>query len=89
VLSRAADLLFAFYRLILSPFAHFLAGPGMGCRFEPSCSRYAQEALQRHGWFQGGYLALNRLCRCQPFSKSSLLDPVPEQFSVIRACDKE
>lgn len=47
------------------------------CRFEPSCSRYAREALERHGAFRGGWLALRRLSRCRPFGGSGY-DPVPD-----------
>jgi len=46
------------------------------CRFEPSCSRYAQEAIERHGAGRGAWLALRRLGRCHPFGGSGL-DPVP------------
>ncbi|MDI6892381.1 MAG: membrane protein insertion efficiency factor YidD [Actinomycetota bacterium] len=50
------------YRRYLSP----LLPPR--CRFYPSCSRYAMEALERHGIFRGGYLAIRRILRCHPFS---------------------
>jgi putative membrane protein insertion efficiency factor len=46
------------------------------CRFEPSCSRYAQEAIRRHGARRGSWLALRRLARCHPFGGCGL-DPVP------------
>jgi putative membrane protein insertion efficiency factor len=46
------------------------------CRFEPSCSRYASEAIARHGARRGGALALRRLLRCRPFGPSGF-DPVP------------
>ena len=47
------------------------------CRFEPSCSRYAEEALRRFGLVQGGWLTLKWLGRCRPLGKSGW-DPVPE-----------
>lgn len=47
------------------------------CRFTPSCSAYAREAIGRHGLIHGGGLALWRLARCQPFYRGPLLDPVP------------
>jgi len=50
---------------------------GRHCRFEPSCSRYAQEAVMRHGLAKGGLLALRRVARCGPFGGSGF-DPVPE-----------
>jgi len=47
------------------------------CRFQPTCSNYAIEALNTHGVFKGILLSAWRLCRCHPFSKGGL-DPVPE-----------
>ena len=46
------------------------------CRYEPSCSNYMIEALQRHGVFKGLYLGIRRLLRCHPFGGSGY-DPVP------------
>ena len=48
------------------------------CRFVPSCSSYALEALEKHGLVRGGYLTVWRLLRCQPFARSGL-DPVPSR----------
>lgn len=48
------------------------------CRFTPSCSEYAREAVELHGAARGGWLALRRLGRCRPFGKSGY-DPVPER----------
>lgn len=50
------------------------------CRFYPSCSRYAVTALGRFGAVKGGYLAMRRIARCNPFSAGGS-DPVPEYFS--------
>ena len=58
------------YRLLLSPLF------GGFCRFEPSCSRYAAEAISRHGALRGLALAARRLARCQPWGASGF-DPVP------------
>jgi putative membrane protein insertion efficiency factor len=58
------------YRLILSPLI------GGACRFEPSCSRYAEEALLRHGAWRGGLLGLRRILRCRPLGGAGI-DPVP------------
>ena len=58
------------YQVVLSPIM------GGACRFEPSCSNYMIEALQRHGVFKGLYLGIRRLLRCHPFGGSGY-DPVP------------
>lgn len=64
------------YQLFISP----LAPPA--CRFTPSCSAYAIEAIRRHGVFAGCWLALKRLCRCHPWGASGY-DPVPEKPAKI------
>jgi len=58
------------YRLLLSP----LVGPC--CRYLPSCSDYALEALERHGVLRGGWLTLRRIARCHPWGGAGY-DPVP------------
>jgi putative membrane protein insertion efficiency factor len=58
------------YQLALSPML------GAHCRFAPSCSHYALEAIERHGSLRGGWLALRRLVRCHPFTPGGF-DPVP------------
>ncbi len=58
------------YQLTLSP----LLGPS--CRFEPSCSHYAAQAIREHGPLRGGWLGLRRIVRCQPFCSGGF-DPVP------------
>ena len=47
------------------------------CRFTPTCSQYAREAIEKYGAWKGGYLACKRLLRCHPFYKGSPFDPVP------------
>jgi putative membrane protein insertion efficiency factor len=64
------------YQVVISPTLHSLAGPGCGCRFTPSCSHYALEALALHGPLRGATLAARRLLRCHPWGASGA-DPVP------------
>jgi putative membrane protein insertion efficiency factor len=68
--SRLLVLLVRFYQRFI--------GPGLppACRFHPSCSTYAVEALDRHGAVRGGWLTLRRLGRCHPFHPGGI-DPVP------------
>ena len=47
------------------------------CRFRPTCSAYAYEAINKYGAMKGGYLAVKRLLRCHPFYKGDPFDPVP------------
>ncbi|WP_394792326.1 membrane protein insertion efficiency factor YidD [Rhodoferax sp.] len=59
------------YRLLLSPWL------GSACRFEPTCSVYALQALELHGAAAGSYLTLRRLARCHPWCEGGL-DPLPQ-----------
>lgn len=63
--------LIRFYQRHISP-----AFPAR-CRFTPTCSAYAFEAVSKYGVAKGGWLALKRLLRCHPFSKGDWYDPVP------------
>jgi uncharacterized protein len=51
---------------------------GGSCRFEPTCSQYSYEAVERFGLARGAWLTLKRLARCQPLSRKFGIDPVPE-----------
>jgi putative membrane protein insertion efficiency factor len=62
------------YRMTLST----LFGPA--CRFEPSCSRYASEAIEEFGLARGCWLALRRVARCHPFGGSGY-DPIPDRVA--------
>ncbi len=62
------------YQLLLSPFW------GAQCRFHPTCSCYAMEALDKHGALKGTGLAIYRIMRCNPWADGGL-DPVPEKKS--------
>ena len=59
------------YRKGISPYTP------ASCRFTPTCSAYAQEAICKHGALKGGLLALKRFFRCHPFYKGDYYDPVP------------
>jgi uncharacterized protein len=71
---RAALFALRFYKAYLSI---LFAG---SCRFEPTCSRYAYEAIERFGVARGVWLGLKRLLRCQPLSRKFGYDPVPEKW---------
>lgn len=66
-------LLIRFYQIAISPFT-----PAT-CRFQPTCSHYSIEALQKHGIIKGGWLAIKRISSCHPWGKSGY-DPVPEKI---------
>ena len=59
------------YRLLLSPWV------GHGCRFQPTCSAYALEALEKHGGIKGTWLAACRIARCHPWGGAGI-DNVPD-----------
>ena len=67
---RILLLLIRFYRVAISPMHRPC------CRYIPTCSQYAVEAVQKYGALKGGFLALRRVLRCNPFSKGGY-DPVP------------
>ena len=63
--------LIRFYQKRISP------GLPSRCRYTPTCSQYAFEAIERYGAMRGGWLAFKRFLRCHPFSKRDYYDPVP------------
>ncbi|WP_178984492.1 membrane protein insertion efficiency factor YidD [Winogradskyella helgolandensis] len=65
-------LLIKFYQLFISPLT-----PAT-CRYQPTCSHYAKEALEVHGFFKGGWLAIKRIFSCHPWGGSGF-DPVPRK----------
>jgi len=74
---RVALFVLRFYKAYLSV---LFAG---SCRFEPTCSRYAYEAIERFGVARGIWLGLKRLLRCHPLSRRFGYDPVPEKWEVM------
>ncbi|MCI0707387.1 MAG: membrane protein insertion efficiency factor YidD [Ignavibacteriae bacterium] len=62
------------YKLLLSPLLPFNT-----CRYTPSCSEYAIEALNKHGWLRGTWLSIKRLSRCHRYHSHPPYDPVPEK----------
>ena len=73
------------YQLLLSPML------GQNCRFYPTCSHYAIDAIQRHGAARGSLLALRRVCKCHPWNDGGF-DPVPparakHSSSTARGCN--
>ncbi len=70
LIKKSLILLIDFYKKAISPYL-----PD-ACRFTPTCSQYAKQALQKHGVIKGGWLALYRVLRCNPFGKGGY-DPVP------------
>lgn len=69
-MSRLLQFLIRAYQVLLSPFL------GDHCRFTPSCSQYAMEAIDKHGALKGSWLAIRRILRCHPFCDGGY-DPVP------------
>ncbi|HZU75360.1 MAG TPA: membrane protein insertion efficiency factor YidD, partial [Dehalococcoidia bacterium] len=69
-MKRALLLIIRFYQRAVSP------GLPAACRFQPTCSRYAYEAIERYGALRGGWLAVRRLARCVPWQPGGY-DPVP------------
>src|SRR5215469_3443537 len=76
IATRVLLFLIQLYRYTLSPAQTFLFGATSGCRFTPTCSQYAKEAIRGHGPMTGSLLALRRICRCHPLGGCGH-DPVP------------
>lgn len=72
MIAKSVVFLIKLYQYLVSPLL------GNNCRFYPSCSEYAVQALQQHGCLCGSLLAVKRICKCQPFHSGGL-DPVPDK----------
>jgi putative membrane protein insertion efficiency factor len=70
------------YQYLVSPWV------GGACRYWPTCSEYAREAIERHGAMKGGWMMLTRLARCHPYGSGGV-DPVPDQFRLRCWCQDE
>jgi len=66
------------YQLLVSPMLAVAQGPNCGCRFAPTCSHYAADAVRKHGALAGSWLALRRFVKCTPLHPGGL-DPVPDR----------
>jgi len=71
-------------KLISAYRKHISPGLGSNCRFVPSCSEYAYEAIERFGTVKGSLLMIGRILRCNPFNKHCGYDPVPEKGTGFR-----
>jgi len=78
--ATASIALIRLYQKTLSPALPVLLGPSCGCRFHPSCSHYAAEAIGTHGALRGGLLAARRIIKCSPLHPGGH-DPVPRDES--------
>jgi len=76
VLGRALIIMIRLYQALISPVILAFLGPSARCRFRPSCSQYALEAIRLHGPVIGCWLGLRRLMRCHPWGACGD-DPVP------------
>jgi putative membrane protein insertion efficiency factor len=76
--ARVAILPIRFYQKFISPVIHIL--PGSGCRYHPTCSEYAVQAVKKHGAIKGVLMGFFRIVRCNPFGGHGI-DEVPEKFT--------
>lgn len=74
------------YQMLSAPVYALFGGAVSGCRFTPTCSRYAVEALEIHGAWHGSCLTLKRVCRCHPWGGLGF-DPVPPRKIQFREQD--
>lgn len=68
------------YRNLISPVLASLIGPGFGCRYQPTCSQYAERAIKKFGLWSGLRLTIQRIFRCHPWGSHGY-DPVPDSLN--------
>lgn len=81
-MKHIARFLILFYKKFISPLFP------KSCKYYPTCSAYALEAYERHGFIKGTILSVWRILRCNPFSRGGV-DKVPESFSIIESVKKK
>jgi hypothetical protein len=74
-MNKVSIRIISIYRYLLSPFI------GGQCRYCPTCSEYARQAIELYGPLKGWFLAFMRIINCHPWSRRSWFDPVPENFT--------
>ena len=75
------------YQLTLSPIFVAIAGPGSGCRFQPTCSEYFLQSVGTYGVLRGSWLGLRRIARCHPWGGQGN-DPVPRRAVLVDLTDR-
>ena len=70
-----------FFQMLIKIYS-YLVSPlfGRSCRYHPTCSAYAMEALEKHGVIKGFFLTIKRILSCHPYCRKNYDDPVPKQF---------
>lgn len=74
-MKKAVLLLISLYQKFITPLVDSLFGAGKTCRFEPTCSKYTYQAIEKYGVIKGLAMGLSRIARCHPFTKGGY-DPV-------------
>jgi putative membrane protein insertion efficiency factor len=82
--TRAFAAFIGLYRWTFKPFMMAFGGVGYGCRYHPSCSQYALEAVQEWGFLRGSWLAVVRIFRCNPWLSRDSWDPIPKKTTNLR-----